>query len=130
MNPTSPNASQDLSGTHYGNSPVSLNLGFNYDWKLSSAYGLRLGGDVYYNSRSPEFENDPLAVTPAYTLVNASLTLRQLNGPMEFSLIGTNLGDATYFHNFQYKPLSNVNDVEAWSVGLPRQVEVQLSARF
>jgi hypothetical protein len=72
-----PDAFQNLSGTHYGGSPVALNVGGSYEYPFSDALGLRFSADVFYNSRSPSYERDPLAVTPAYTIGNVSATLYQ-----------------------------------------------------
>jgi iron complex outermembrane recepter protein len=125
-----PNASQDLSGTNYGDSPVAANVGLAYEHALTDSLNYTLAGDVYFNSRAPTYERDPWAVTPAYTLVNASATLYHPGSPWKFHLFGTNLSNAIYYKNYIYKPLGAVNDISATTNSLPRQVSVAVEYKF
>jgi iron complex outermembrane recepter protein len=125
-----PNASQDLRGTRYGDSPVSANLGLNYDHALNDMLSYTLASDVYFNSRAPAYERDPLAVTPAYILVNASVGLYHPGSGWTFHLIGTNLSGAFYYKNFLFKPLGANNDISAESIALPRQIAIEADYKF
>jgi outer membrane receptor protein involved in Fe transport len=122
---------QDLSGSAYGGAPWELNGGANYRRSLSSAWDVALAGDVYYHSRTPRPNDDPLASGgEAYWLVNASLRLYQSHGPWELAVIGTNIGDTRYvLPAMTAKPLGAPGDLIG-SVGLPREVTLQATYKF
>jgi iron complex outermembrane receptor protein len=124
------NASQDLSGTRYGDSPVSANIGLSYEDALTSSLNYKLASDVFYNSRSPLYERDPWAYTPAYSLVNASVTVYRPGSRWMFHAIGTNLGDASYFKNYIFKPLGANNDIAAETIALPRMITIEADYKF
>ena len=125
-----PNASQNLDGTRYGDSPVAANLGANYDHALTDYLNYKLSADVYYDSRGPDYERDPDAVTPAYTLVNASAALYHPGSRWTFHVFGTNLSNAIYYKNYIYKPLGANNDISGQSISLPRQISVEADYKF
>ncbi len=124
------NASQNLSGTRYGDSPVSGNIGFNYEHPLNGALNYKLGADAFYNSRSPLYERDPYAYTTAYTLLNVSASLYPVSGPWTIHLIGTNLSNEIYYKNFIFKPLGANNDISAETIGRPRMITLEGDYKF
>jgi len=125
-----PNGSQDLSGTRYGDGPFTGKFGFTYEHSIMDKFGARLTADVRHTSTGPLYERDPLAFSPSYTIVNASLRFFQVNGPWEFNIIGTNLNNGIYYKNFIFKPLGLAGDIGTQSVSLPRQVTAQIQYRF
>jgi iron complex outermembrane receptor protein len=122
--------SQDLSGTHFGDGPFNVKVGGAYVHSLTGTMSASLDASVYHVSRSPNYERSPLAATPAYTLVNASLRIFQPKGPWEVSVIGTNLNDGIYYKNFAFKPLGAQDDIQSQSVSLPRQVTLRVGYNF
>jgi outer membrane receptor protein involved in Fe transport len=121
---------QDLSGTRYGDGPFSGKLGFSYEHAVTDRFSANLDVNVFHTSASPVYERDPLAFTPAYTLLNAAIRIFQSNGPWEFSLIGTNLNNGVYYKNFIFKPLGANDDIAAQSVSAPRQITARVGYRF
>jgi outer membrane receptor protein involved in Fe transport len=124
------NASQDLSGTRYGDSPVTGNLGVNYEHALNGTLSYKLGADAFYNSRSPLYERDPYAYTTAYTLINVSASLYPTAGPWMVHLIGTNLSNVIYYKNYLFKPLGANNDISAETIGRPRMITLEADYKF
>jgi len=122
--------SQDLSGTHFGDGPFNVKVGGSYVHSLTGTLSASLDASVYHVSRSPNYERSSLAATPAYTLVNASLRIFQADGPWEVSVIGTNLNDGIYYKRFAFKPLGAVDDIQALSVSVPRQVTLRVGYNF
>ena len=125
-----PGGSQDLSGTRYGDGPFTGKFGFSYDHSLWGPVGVRFSSDVLHTTAGPNYERDPLAFTPAYTIVNASLRFYQTDGPWELNVIGTNLNNGIYYKNFIFKPLGLNDDIGAQSISLPRQITAQVQYRF
>ncbi|GAA0336782.1 TonB-dependent receptor [Sphingomonas oligophenolica] len=122
--------SQDLSGKAYGDGPFQFNVGVNAEVPISRAFNLAFSADVFHNTKSPIYEQDPIVFTPAYTILNMSVGLAQNDGPFELTLIGTNLTNSIYWKNFLFKPLGANDDVIAESVNPPRQVRLQATYRF
>ena len=122
--------SQDLGGSNYGDGPFQMNIGASVDAPVSPHYNLTAAADLYTYSKGRNFQGHPLAFTPAYTLVNGSIGLRQADGPFEIALIGTNLTNSTYWKNFIFKPLGAPNDIAAESINAPRRVRLQATYRF
>jgi iron complex outermembrane receptor protein len=123
-------ASQNLSGTRYGDSPVSGNIGINYEHPLNGTLNYKLGADAFYNSRSPLYERDPYAYTTAYTLLNVSASLYPASGPWAIHLIGTNLSNQIYYKNYLFKPLGANNDISAETIGRPRMITLEGDYKF
>jgi hypothetical protein len=97
---------------------------------VTDRFSANLDVNVFHTSASPVYERDPLAFTPAYTLLNAAIRIFQSNGPWEFSLIGTNLNNGVYYKNFIFKPLGANDDIAAQSVSAPRQITARVGYRF
>jgi outer membrane receptor protein involved in Fe transport len=125
-----PDGTQDLSGTKYGDGPFTAKFGFIYEHGLWGDFIGGLGADVTHTTASPTYERDPLAFTPSYTMVNASLRIFQGRGPWEFDVIGTNLNNGIYYKNFIFKPLGLPDDIAVQSVSLPRQISARLEYKF
>lgn len=124
------NGTQNLSGTSYGDGPFTARFGFQYTHMLPRHLLASIGANVSHTTAAPPYERDPLAVTPAYTMVNATLRVAQTNGPWAFNVIGTNLSNDIYYKNFIFKPLGVPGDIGAQSVSLPRMVEIRADYRF
>jgi outer membrane receptor protein involved in Fe transport len=125
------NGVQNLSGTAYGGAPWEANLGATYHRHLMGEWAMGLAGDLYYHSKTPRPNNDPLATGgDEYWIGNASLRFYQENGPWEAAIIATNLGDTRYVQPAATaKPLGAPGDLIG-TVGAPREVSLQLTYRF
>jgi iron complex outermembrane receptor protein len=125
-----PDGTQDLSGTRYGDGPFTGKIGLRYSHHLAAGLIGALDADVSHTTAAPAYERDPWAVSPAYTIVNATLRLYQPAGPWEFDVLGLNLNNGIYYKNFIFKPLGANDDIGAQSIGVPRMVEVRAEYKF
>ena len=120
---------QDQSGHPYGDGPLQVSLGFNYDKQISDKWSFLLTTDAQGTSSGYDILGQPGTRTHAHILVNASLKLYQNDGKWEVALIGTNLTDALYADPYGNKPLGNVGDLTAY-LHPPREVTLQVTRRF
>ena len=106
-------------------------------WSLGAQYEVLLGergsitpridasyqGDLYTTG-----SNAPTNLIEAYTLVNARLTWRNLDGDWETSLEATNLTDEYYFvTRFDQYTLTGITDGQP---GRPREYALTVKRRF
>ncbi|MBI1179799.1 MAG: TonB-dependent receptor plug domain-containing protein [Alphaproteobacteria bacterium] len=120
---------QDMSGETYGGPPLQVNAGFTYDTPISDQWNLVVSGDVIHFNKGRETLREPGTAIPARTLINASVRLRQDNGPWEVALICTNCGNDHYVYSIQDKPLGKTGDLDAY-LGTPRLITLQTTYRW
>ena len=86
--------SQDFNGKTPPRAPrVSASAGVDYSWKMD-AWTLGLGGDLNYTSKFQTQDSlSPYGIQKGFLLVNAKLTVDNVDGGWTFSIIGKNLTD-------------------------------------
>jgi outer membrane receptor protein involved in Fe transport len=120
---------QDQSGHPYGDGPLQVSLGFNYDKQISDKWSILLTTDAQGTSSGYDILGQPGTRTHAHILMNASLKLYDHDHKWEVAVIGTNLTDALYADPYGNKPLGNVGDLTAY-LHPPREVAVQVTRHF
>lgn len=121
---------QDLSGRTLPRAPkVNFSLGATYVQSLGSDLQLTLDTDVTHSSSLIRQDNlNPLALQPAYTLLNASVRVGQTQG-WELAVIGRNLTNEIYALNGVDFPSGAKGQLGVYTAR-PREVWVQASYKF
>lgn len=121
---------QDRSGHSWGASPLTVDLGADYDRPISTDYSIGVGGDFLMFTRTPIVDGEPPnASTPAHNLLNGSIRFYPSDDAWEVALIGTNILNTYSVNVLGTKPLGKPGDI----VGIPnqpREIRLQVTARF
>jgi hypothetical protein len=120
---------QNQTGHPYGDGPLQVALGFNYDKQISDKWSILLTTDAQGTSSGYDILGQPGTRTHAHILMNASLKLYDHDHKWEVAVIGTNLTDALYADPYGNKPLGNVGDLTAY-LHPPREVTLQVTRHF
>jgi iron complex outermembrane receptor protein len=106
----------------------SFNASVNYELPVSFG-SVELHGDYSYRSKE-QFQITPaLNDQKGYGLIGARITLRPLNRHWSIALFGTNLADVRYRVAGRGTLISQVGFAFS-TVGMPRQVGLQMSSEF
>lgn len=106
----------------------TVSFGARYDAPLSDTLLLSLGADYSYSdSFTPQFDPSPAARIPAYSLVNANISLRDEDDGWRVTLFAENLFDESYR---TYAQTAGSQDATVAWFGPTRRLGVELSLDF
>ncbi|WP_343045270.1 TonB-dependent receptor [Parasphingopyxis algicola] len=106
----------------------TISAGGRYDADLTDTLVLSFGADYSYTSSfTPQFDPSPAARIPAYSLVNASITLNEEADGWRITLFAENLFDQAYR---TYAQTSGSQDVTVAWFGPTRRLGVELGFEF